>query len=376
MAILIVTRSTPLHANSGGMEEVAWELAKELNKTQKVDVLTTSLPEYPGDFFHEGIRVWTIPGTVPGRYSWKWWRRTASWQGDGDYSSVLSVSAGATSMVWLNPRQRFVFQAHGTASSELKSILASRPRLWVLKAARMSAWTVIDRLTYLRVAVVVAVSPSVAKKLSSPSLRGVWDKTKLRVVENGVDVSLFRDEFIPRQEARERFGFDSSDRVVLTMSRLTRQKGVDQAIAGIARSDAETKLLVVGEGPEQNTLKALVEQSGLGDRVVFSGRLNREGVRFALSAADSFLFPVRDAQREGLPIAVLEALAAGLPVVVPLDSEWQEDLTPMLIFTDVSDPELLSDSIERSVDACKTFLPSKFTTEAMATAYAKLLGNV
>lgn len=372
MALLIVTRSIPLHPNSGGMEEVAWELAKELSKSQVVEVLTTPLPGQSSDFMHDGIRVLTVAGTRPGRYSWKWWLRTALWSGVTAYSTVLSVSAGATSMVWMKRGPRYVFQAHGTAESELQSIFRTKPRLWLLKAARMSVWERIDRWTFLRASAVVAVSPTVANKLKSPALRQVWDRTELVVVENGVQPNM-KPSLPSRQQHRAKFGFQDDDHVVVTISRLTRQKGVDQAMAGVAISHPRTKLLVVGEGPEEFALKTLAKQSTLGERVVFAGRLDRQGVKEALGAADTFLFPVRDAQREGLPIAVLEALSAGLPIVVPMDSEWHEDLLPMLVFAEVGEPKCLAIALEESVNSNKPALPPKFTTQSMAAAYARIL---
>jgi hypothetical protein len=69
MKLLLVSRSIPLHTGTGGMEVVLWDLAKALGKELDVEVLTTSVPSRPDSFIEEGVRVSTISGTKPGRYS-------------------------------------------------------------------------------------------------------------------------------------------------------------------------------------------------------------------------------------------------------------------------------------------------------------------
>ena len=102
-------------------------------------------------------------------------------------------------------------------------------------------------------------------------------------------------------------------RVVLAAGRLARQKGFDllvEAWRPVARAHPDWSLHVHGRGPQAGELRAQVDAAGLGDQVVFHGftpdlepRL-REASAFVLSS-----------RFEGMPMVVLEAMAAGLPVV-------------------------------------------------------------
>ncbi|WP_456505943.1 glycosyltransferase family 4 protein [Arthrobacter sp. UYCu723] len=353
------------------MEGVAWDLATGLAPMAEVHVLTTTVPGHGAQFVADGVHVKTISGTKPGRYSPAWWVKTALWSQASHYNAVLSVSAGASSMARFNRSPRYVFQAHGTAFSELLALLAGKPRLWPLKALRLAYWDLVDRSTYKLVDAVVPVSDIVGGKLKQSRYSRTWDKTEFAVIANGV---VTPPNLLPDSAARSRFGLSAEDAVVVTVSRLVRQKGVDRVIEAIVTSTPDTKLLVVGDGPESRTLRAQAAAAGVADRVVFSGHLDKAGVGQALRISDAFIFPVRDAQREGLPLAVLEAIACGLPVVVPKDSTWDADLVPCLRFTDVSDPTTLSAEIAASVAAERVTLPSVYTHESMVGRYKDVLG--
>ena len=112
-----------------------------------------------------------------------------------------------------------------------------------------------------------------------------------------------------REEAREALGL--SGRVVATAGRLTAQKALGDALAAIARVDGAS-LVVLGDGPERPRLEALRDELGLGDRVRFLGAGTRDDVVRLFRAADVALLT---SAWENLPHTVLEALAAGTPVV-------------------------------------------------------------
>lgn len=128
------------------------------------------------------------------------------------------------------------------------------------------------------------------------------------IVRNAVDVrSDMRAEEVPVVRPAA-----SSGRLrVVTVARLVPWKGIDDLLAAAARVPV-VEVLVVGDGPDGARLEALAARLGVGDRVVFAGRLDPRRTLAAVAAADVFVLGSR---YEGLPHAVLEAMSLGVPVV-------------------------------------------------------------
>jgi len=142
---------------------------------------------------------------------------------------------------------------------------------------------------------------------------GWLPQAKLQVIYNGAaPPQTDPDAAIA---VREEFGCRPGSTLILAAGRLVHDKGhhlLLQAIACLnATTSAEDWLLVIaGEGPQQAALAATVERLRLGDRVHLAGF--REDIGALYGAADLLVHPSR---REGAPNAILEAMAAGLPVV-------------------------------------------------------------
>ena len=123
---------------------------------------------------------------------------------------------------------------------------------------------------------------------------------RVRVVQNGIE---------PLSARPERLGLDDDARLVVSVGRLTEQKGFD-LLLDVAAELRETHFYVVGEGPLASSLQAGIEGRGLGARLRLLGR--REDVPSLLAGANVLAMPSRF---EGLPIAALEAMSLGKPVV-------------------------------------------------------------
>jgi glycosyltransferase involved in cell wall biosynthesis len=109
--------------------------------------------------------------------------------------------------------------------------------------------------------------------------------------------------------------------VVMCLGRLVEKKGISyllQAAPKVLAACPDTRFLVVGDGPEAGTLMQQAAALGIGDRVVFTGASAWTDVPAYLALADLFVVPsVKAAQGnvDGMPTTILEAMAAGLPVI-------------------------------------------------------------
>ncbi|MGH9480325.1 MAG: glycosyltransferase family 4 protein [Terriglobales bacterium] len=100
--------------------------------------------------------------------------------------------------------------------------------------------------------------------------------------------------------------------VVLCVAHLYPRKDVATLLRAIATVDADCELRVVGIGPELDRLRRLAARLGLGSRVRFCGHVARAALAAEYRAADIFCLPSR---QEAFGIVLLEAMAAGLPIV-------------------------------------------------------------
>jgi glycosyltransferase involved in cell wall biosynthesis len=142
--------------------------------------------------------------------------------------------------------------------------------------------------------------------------RGIVPAGKLHVVRNGIDLAAFADR-AGAAEVRQALGVPTGAPLVGTVGRLNEVKRQDLLIRAFARVRAAVPaahLLLVGDGPLGADLRALSVQLGVGAVVHFAGYQSRPE-RF-LGATDVFALTSR---HEGMPLAILEAWAAGLPVV-------------------------------------------------------------
>ncbi len=116
-----------------------------------------------------------------------------------------------------------------------------------------------------------------------------------------------------RKIVRARLNLPSDARIILTAGRLTEQKGhrfLLEAVPTIIERARETHFVIVGEGQLKDKLQVRARELKLQSRVHFAGR--RNDVPELMTAADLFVLP---SLFEGLPLVLLEAMAAGLPVI-------------------------------------------------------------
>ncbi|WP_371527427.1 glycosyltransferase [Streptomyces sp. NBC_01283] len=171
----------------------------------------------------------------------------------------------------------------------------------------------------------VAVSPSVAERLS----RWGVPRQRIHVVPNGIDVERFRFDPRARIAARRQLGLPDAAFVVGGVGRLAPGKRFDVLLHALAALPQDVRVLLVGGGPDEARLRATAAQLGVADRVLFAGErphLSGQGADLPalLAAMDVLASP---SPEEAFGLAVVEGLAAGLPVLY-VRCPAVEDLPP------------------------------------------------
>lgn len=166
--------------------------------------------------------------------------------------------------------------------------------------------TVVYRATGVLDTVTVTNSHAAARVLVE---EGTVPAHRLRVIPNGVDLRLFDAPGAPTLRAELRL--PAATVLFLGMGRLVAQKDWPTLLRAVAAYDGPAAhWAIAGDGPDAPALRALIEQLGVGDRVTLLG-LRGDAPRL-LAACDAL---VLSSTYEGLPNVVLEAMAAGRPVV-------------------------------------------------------------
>lgn len=138
-------------------------------------------------------------------------------------------------------------------------------------------------------------------------------EVEVKVVPNGVDIHPFQGTV--KAVDRSLFGFFPEDVVLIYTGRLGAEKNLPfllRAFSGVAQAYPQVRLLIVGDGPERDNLIDRVHHMGLEKRVHITGMVPYENVPAYLACADAF---VTASTTEVHPLSVIEAMAAGLPVL-------------------------------------------------------------
>jgi glycosyltransferase involved in cell wall biosynthesis len=141
-----------------------------------------------------------------------------------------------------------------------------------------------------------------------------FPRERIAVVPNGIDVSRFRPDAQLRQSPRNAWGLVGAEVAIGMLARLDAMKGYPdflRAAAQVARCRSDVKFICIGDGAEEQALKALAADLGIADRVVFPGAAHDPVA--ALNGLDLFCSA---SITEGFSNSIAEAMACGLPCVV------------------------------------------------------------
>lgn len=153
----------------------------------------------------------------------------------------------------------------------------------------------------------IAVSHEVRDSMSRPY------RARAQVIVHGIDVEAVARLSDQRPQVRAELGIRPDEVLAVTVANFRAPKGYPDLLAAarlVGQGPIPVRFVIVGQGPLEDDLRALHAQLGLGDRVEILGY--RSDAARLTAAADLFVLA---SHHEGLPVAVMEALAAGVPVV-------------------------------------------------------------
>jgi len=174
---------------------------------------------------------------------------------------------------------------------------------WVGGTAALGIYNRLDRMVLKRFNAVAAVSESVRQRLTDSGIA----EEKIKVIANGIDVEAFeRASALPELRG-------SAEKVIGVVARLDLQKGFEHLLAAVrelAASFTGLKVVIVGEGPDREAIEQMIERNGLQKTVVLAGQ--RTDMPNVYASIDMLVLP---SLNEGLPMTLLEAMAASRPVI-------------------------------------------------------------
>jgi D-inositol-3-phosphate glycosyltransferase len=241
------------------------------------------------------------------------------------------------------------------------------PRM--LNAIQRLAYRTLGVAVLRRVTSVVCCTPAAVTFVT----RLLREPIRLESIPNGIDTGRFHPaSLVERRVARQRFGLPESDRVVLFVGRLVEKKGT-RLFLEVARRLPHLRFLMIGDGP----LKAPALQTNL----TWLPSVPPADMVDAYHAANVLLLP---SEGEGFPLAVVEAMAAGVPVICSRSEEFSRMLESKgAAFAVERAPGALADALTSALEhqgrveavarRAREVAVLEFGLDTMAARYSSLL---
>jgi len=299
MKILQIT-STPVFY-PGGMERVIWEISKRLAKKHEVVILQTNLydkkTKYEKIETKDDVKIITCKSFFLFGYGYSLEFKKALkriWK-DFDVVHIHGCGRFTTdfSLKFLKDKIPIVFTSHGFFHSKKAKIFKFFDRRILKKGFRNVRFA--NALT--------------KAEFDEYNNFGISNE---RIVEipNGIDLKKFKKDDGDVEDLRKKYGL--GDKVVLYVGRIHESKGLGFLVRAV--EDIDCQVLIVGrDGGYRKELESLAERLGIQDRIIFTGGVSEKDLISSYFASDVFVLP---SQHEGFGIVVIEAMAAGLPVIV------------------------------------------------------------
>ncbi|HOH72178.1 MAG TPA: glycosyltransferase family 4 protein [Syntrophales bacterium] len=327
--IAALSRTTYWHGMRGGMDVHGKLIAQGLAaRGHRVVFISTSHPSGKAREEIDGVEIHYLKNTVFGS-------RRSGWAEESVHALEVMHKQHPFDLIWSQSYDGFgvtrnsgtvgqipmLATLHGSIQQEYTSFLANIGRGWKRPMYPLKAFSglfysyFITQKPVLRHSRgIVTVSRRVVEDLGKWFGRSVTGKCK--TIYNGVNIERFRPDEAGRRIIRRHYAIQENETVLLTLGRLTREKGhhlLIEVLEALQRVVPEIRLLVVGEGESMVHLKATASRLGLSEAVIFAGSVDNAETASYYNASDIFVFPTLTV--EGLPFVLLEAMACGKPII-------------------------------------------------------------
>lgn len=147
----------------------------------------------------------------------------------------------------------------------------------------------------------------------------------IHIIQTGIETSKFYKENFNQKDInslRKKLGIKKKDFVVMTVSRLAKEKSVDKIINNhkeLVKKYSNMKLLIVGDGPDIDKLKDEAKSLGVSDSVIFTGKVPLNDIPIYYQLGNVF---VTASKSETQGLTVVEAISSSLPVVAVKDDSF------------------------------------------------------
>jgi glycosyltransferase involved in cell wall biosynthesis len=246
---------------------------------------------------------------------------------------------------------------------------------WVGGTAALGIYNRLDRMVLKRFNAIAAVSDAVRERLLQCGICSAAVKT----IANGIDVEAFSKAEPPES-------IHHQTKIIGMVARLDLKKGFEYlllAVHKLQKTFDDFKVVITGEGPDRPAIEQMIEHYGLQQRVMLAGA--RSDMPNVYAAMDIFVLP---SLNEGLPMTLLEAMAAGKPVIAShvgaIPNVVEDGINGLLVMP--GDSSGLYDALARLLNApdlCRRmgaqaheWIGHNFTSEIMAKRYRLLYDEV
>ncbi|MBI4633962.1 MAG: glycosyltransferase family 4 protein [Deltaproteobacteria bacterium] len=327
--IAVLSRTTYWHGMRGGMDVHGRLLAQGLAaRGHRIVFICTRHPSGKTDEAENGIELHYLNDTVSGsrRHGWAGAsvRALSDLHRKQPFDLVWSQSYdgfGLTKGYSNIARIPMIATLHGSIQQELTTFIRNvhhswhRPDVFIKKmTGLLFSYFVTQKPVLRHCRRIITVSRKITEDLQKWFGRATVKKCV--TIYNGIDTRIFYPDPSARAFIGDRHAISEKEVVLLTLGRITHEKGHHLAIEALGilrRTVPGIRLLVVGEGEGLSALKLLAKHLGLSDAVIFTGTVDNPETASYYNAADIFVFPTLTV--EGLPFVLIEAMACGKPVI-------------------------------------------------------------